>query len=45
VTAGWSAADLASFTTLFGRLLDDMSATLPGVGDACDPTDATRETP
>jgi DNA-binding MarR family transcriptional regulator len=45
VTAGWSAADLASFTTLFGRLLDDMSATLPGVGDACDPTDATRESP
>jgi DNA-binding MarR family transcriptional regulator len=45
VTAGWSAADLACFTTLFGRLLDDMSATLPGVGDACDPTDATRESP
>jgi DNA-binding MarR family transcriptional regulator len=45
VTADWTAAELASFTTLFGRLLDGMSASLPGVGDACGPTDAPRETP
>jgi DNA-binding MarR family transcriptional regulator len=30
VTAGWSAEDLATFTTLFSRLLDDISASLPG---------------
>jgi DNA-binding MarR family transcriptional regulator len=29
VTAGWSDAELATFTTLFGRLLDDLAATLP----------------
>jgi DNA-binding MarR family transcriptional regulator len=29
VTAGWSSADLQTFTTLFGRFLDDLSATLP----------------
>lgn len=29
VTAAWSDADLALFTTLFGRLLDDLAATLP----------------
>jgi DNA-binding MarR family transcriptional regulator len=34
VTAGWDAADLATLTTLFGRLLDDISASLPGVPDA-----------
>ena len=43
-TAGWSAADLASFTTLFGRLIDDLATTLPG-SDACGPTDAPREIP
>jgi len=43
VTADWTATDLAAFTTLFGRLLDDLSATLPGVGDACGPTDPPRE--
>jgi DNA-binding MarR family transcriptional regulator len=42
VTAGWDAADLAALTTLFGRLLDDLSTTLPG-NDACGPTDAPRE--
>ena len=42
VTTGWNAADLAAFTTLFGRLLDDLSTTLPG-NDACGPTDARRE--
>jgi DNA-binding MarR family transcriptional regulator len=30
VTAGWDPADLATFTTLFGRLLDDLAAELPG---------------
>lgn len=43
VTAGWDAADLTALTTLFGRLLDDMSATLPGLGDACGPIDPPRE--
>lgn len=43
VTADWTSADLASFTTLFGRLLDGLSATLPG-NDACGPTDLPRET-
>jgi DNA-binding MarR family transcriptional regulator len=49
VTAGWSAADLATFTALFGRLLDDLATTLPGVPDAVPhdgtaPTDLPRET-
>jgi DNA-binding MarR family transcriptional regulator len=34
ITAGWSEADLATFTTLFGRLLDDLSAALPAGNDA-----------
>jgi DNA-binding MarR family transcriptional regulator len=42
VTADWSTADLASLTTLFGRLLDDLSTNLPG-SDACGPTDSARE--
>jgi len=29
VTADWSAADLATLTRLFGRLLDDLTASLP----------------
>jgi DNA-binding MarR family transcriptional regulator len=29
VTAGWSAEDLATLTTLFGRLVDDLAASLP----------------
>jgi DNA-binding MarR family transcriptional regulator len=29
-TAAWSEEDLATFTTLFGRLLDDLTAGLPG---------------
>ena len=33
ITAKWSAEDLATFTTLFSRLLDDISASLPGVPD------------
>jgi DNA-binding MarR family transcriptional regulator len=44
VTADWSVADLASFTTLFGRLLDGLSTTLPS-NDACGPTDPPRENP
>jgi DNA-binding MarR family transcriptional regulator len=43
VTADWDPADLVTLTTLFGRLLDDMSATSPGVSDACTPIDHTRE--
>lgn len=44
VTADWSAADLATFTTLFGRLLDDLSTALPA-SDTCGPTDVPREIP
>jgi len=29
VTAGWSDADLTTFTTLFGRLIDDFAGQLP----------------
>ncbi|MGY1630084.1 MarR family winged helix-turn-helix transcriptional regulator [Geodermatophilus sp. SYSU D01186] len=29
ITADWSAADLTTFTTLFGRLLDDVASSLP----------------
>ena len=43
VTADWDAADLDALTTLFGRLLDDIAATLPGVPDAGAPTDPPRE--
>jgi DNA-binding MarR family transcriptional regulator len=43
VTAGWTTAELATFTTLFGRLLDDFAAALPGVSDVCTPTDLPRE--
>lgn len=42
VTADWSAADLATFTALFGRLIDDLSTTLPG-NEACGPNDFPRE--
>ncbi len=30
VTADWSGADLAALATLFGRLVDDLAASLPG---------------
>ena len=43
VTADWSDADLAAFTALFGRLLDDIATTLPGVPDTCTPPDVPRE--
>jgi DNA-binding MarR family transcriptional regulator len=42
VTAGWSAADLTTFTTLMGRLTDDLATTLPG-SDADGSADAPRE--
>jgi DNA-binding MarR family transcriptional regulator len=31
VTADWSPADLSTFTSLFGRLIDDLSAHLPNL--------------
>ena len=43
VTADWDAADLTALTTLFGRFLDDITASLPGVLDAGIPTDPARE--
>jgi DNA-binding MarR family transcriptional regulator len=43
VTVGWDATDLALLTTLFGRLIDDLAASLPGHLDAAlDPTRETR---
>jgi DNA-binding MarR family transcriptional regulator len=39
VTSGWDVDDLAALTTLFGRLLDDITATLPGNPDAGPPID------
>jgi len=42
ITADWSEADLAQFTTLFGRLLDDLNAGLPGL-PGCPSTPAPRE--
>jgi DNA-binding MarR family transcriptional regulator len=39
ITADWSEADLALFTQLFGRLLDDLAASLPA--DAALPPPAT----
>src|ERR671913_794295 len=32
-TARWDTADLATLTTLFGRLVDDLAVTLPGSPD------------
>jgi len=48
VTSDWDATELATFTTLFGRLLDAMAASLPGVPDGTSPdgttsTDLPRE--
>jgi len=43
VTAEWNVSDLTDLTTLLGRFLDDMSATSPGVPDACAPLDNARE--
>ena len=44
VTAGWDPADLATLTRLFGRLLDDLTASLPGATDPTRPPDPARET-
>src|SRR4051794_38776536 len=47
VTAGWDPVDLATFTHLFGRFIDDMEKSLPGsASDAPDSTvsPATRRT-
>ena len=41
ITADWSEADLARFTQLFGRLLDDLAASLPA--DAAVPPATTPE--
>jgi DNA-binding MarR family transcriptional regulator len=39
VTAGWPAADVTALTTLFGRLVDDLAAHLPGLpGDSGGPS-------
>ena len=43
-TADWSATDLATLTDLFRRLIDDLTASLPGVAGDCAPTDLPRET-
>jgi DNA-binding MarR family transcriptional regulator len=45
VTAAWSAEELATFTALFNRLIDDITTSLPGVPDGCGPTDFPRENP
>ncbi len=37
-TASWSPEDIATFTRLFGRLVDDLETALPGY---CSPTDPT----
>jgi DNA-binding MarR family transcriptional regulator len=44
VTADWDLADLATFTSLFGRLLDDLTAHLPGSTEPGTPDlDSARE--
>ncbi len=45
VTADWDAADLATFTTLFGRLLDDLAAALPALHEAGTAAGAADLTP
>jgi DNA-binding MarR family transcriptional regulator len=44
VTAGWDPADLATFTRLFARLIDDFEASLPGAADPASPAPAPRRT-
>ena len=43
VTAGWSAEDLLTLTTLLGRFLDDMSQKAPGAADSCAPEGSIPE--
>jgi DNA-binding MarR family transcriptional regulator len=45
VTAGWDAADLATFTRLFGRLIDDLESKLPGQGADLHTTAAQNTAP
>lgn len=45
VTADWSPEDLTALTTLFGRFLDDLATTLPGVPDGCLPDAAAPHSP
>jgi DNA-binding MarR family transcriptional regulator len=42
-TTSWSGTDLATLTRLFGRLLDDMSAALPGTSEPGAVLDRPRE--
>jgi DNA-binding MarR family transcriptional regulator len=42
-TAGWDETDLATLTDLFGRLLDDLAASLPGLPVTPAPIDTPRE--
>jgi DNA-binding MarR family transcriptional regulator len=50
-TADWDAADLATLARLFGRLVDDLAATLPGspeadtAADTAADSDSPRENP
>lgn len=44
ITADWSEADLATFTELFGRLLDDLAASLPAEATPHPPAIAPGET-
>lgn len=41
-TASWSAADLATLTTLFDRLIDDLNSTLPSLGECTPGTPTPR---
>jgi DNA-binding MarR family transcriptional regulator len=43
VTAGWSATDLSTFTTLFTRFLDDLTAALPAEAGCSSPTTTPEE--
>jgi DNA-binding MarR family transcriptional regulator len=44
VTASWDAADLAAFTRLFARLIDDLERSLPGASSLSSATPAQRRT-
>ena len=43
VTAGWSPADLQTFTLLFGRFLDDLAASLPADAGCQSPPSTPEE--
>ncbi|WP_346620300.1 MarR family transcriptional regulator [Blastococcus montanus] len=45
VTADWDPTDLATLTTLFGRLVDDIAAGLPGTAAEPAPTRTTTDQP